>query len=287
MVLDRYETVCDQCLSLRSRIVAGEAVKDKEVASLLKEWDRLRQTLQDASGSMSESQRARFEVIRNRYAAALGTPDPKAAVPAVTPETPPGRHAPAATASSPGKAVAARQKPQTPSPVPSPQPEREIPGSHPVPSVNVPRALSASLPWTGRTQPEPFPCKLRAPEEPVIPQRADIDVLALAGLSRSRFSFGASLFYTPPRSRWGCFVSGRSNFVRTGSAYACNSSGALDAGGMFWGNGKDRYGVGVLNAGVLFHPAKNLALYAGAGYGSAAAGPLAGRASTPGDGARG
>ena len=36
---------------------------------------------------------------------------------------------------------------------------------------------------------------------------------------------------------------------------------------MFWGNGKDRYGIGVLNAGVSFHPAKNLALYAGAGYG--------------------
>ncbi len=266
-VLDRYETVCDQCLSLRSRIVSGEAVKDKEVASLLKEWDRLRQTLQDASGSMSEIQRARFMTIRNRYAAALGTPDPKAAVPAVTPETPPGRHAPAATASSPGKAVAARQKPQTPSPEASSRPERTIPGRNPMPALAPPRALSVPLSCTGRTQPDPFPCRASAPAKSSIPQRADIDVLALAGLSRSRFSFGASLFYTPPRSCWGCFVSGRSNFVRTGSAYACNSSGALDAGGMFWGNGKDRYGIGVLNAGVSFHPAKNLALYAGTGYG--------------------
>ena len=133
--------------------------------------------------------------------------------------------------------------------------------------MNVTRALSVPLPCTGRTQPEPFPRKVFAPEKPFIPRQAEIDFLALVGLSRSRVSFGASLFYTLPRSRWGCFGSGRSNFVRTGSAYACNSSGALDAGGLFWGNGKDRYGTGVLNAGVLFHPAGHLALYAGAGYG--------------------
>ncbi len=265
-VLDRYETVCDQCLSLRSRIVSGEAVKDKEVASLLKEWDRLRQTLQDASGSMSGAQRARFEAIRSRYAAALGTPKPDTAPPAA-PEPPPASHASAAPKSGPAKAIALRPKTQAPSPETSSRPERTIPGRNPMPALTVPRALSVPLSCTGRTQIEPFPRRASASANSGIPQRADIDVLALAAISHGRISFGASLFYTPPCSRWGCFVSGRSNFIRTGSDYSCTAAGVLDGGGLFWGNGADRYGVHVLCAGAVFHPLEHLAVYAGAGYG--------------------
>ena len=77
--LDRYERICGQCIDLRQRSIAGEAVSAVSVTELLGELASLRNTLQEAAGRMTASQRARFESIRLRYAEAF--PDSSADLP--------------------------------------------------------------------------------------------------------------------------------------------------------------------------------------------------------------
>ena len=73
--LDRYERICNQCIDLRQRSLSGEAVPAASVAGLLGQLASLRSTLQEAAGSMTPSQRARFESIRLRYAEAFAAPE--------------------------------------------------------------------------------------------------------------------------------------------------------------------------------------------------------------------
>lgn len=64
-VLERYESISRQCLELRARVTAGEAVADRSVAGLLQELARLKSTLQDASGTMTPAQRRCFIASRS------------------------------------------------------------------------------------------------------------------------------------------------------------------------------------------------------------------------------
>lgn len=70
--LDRYEQFCEQCIDLRQRSLAGEPVEVAEINGLLSQLSTLRATLQDAAGQMTDSQRSRFDKIRQRYAEAFG-----------------------------------------------------------------------------------------------------------------------------------------------------------------------------------------------------------------------
>ncbi len=72
--LDRYERICEQCIELRQSSAAGNAVSADSVTELLGQLASLRNTLQQAAGRMTPSQRARFESIRLRYAAASDLP---------------------------------------------------------------------------------------------------------------------------------------------------------------------------------------------------------------------
>ena len=84
--LDRYERICGQCIDLRQRSIAGEAVSE-----LLGELASLRNTLQEAAGRMTASQRARFESIRLRYAEAFpgsSAPVSSAILPSLRPPLP-------------------------------------------------------------------------------------------------------------------------------------------------------------------------------------------------------
>lgn len=66
--LDRYESICRQCIGLRTRATAGEGVPAASVTALLSQLTALRTTLQGAKGEMSPAQKMRFESIRLRYA---------------------------------------------------------------------------------------------------------------------------------------------------------------------------------------------------------------------------
>lgn len=69
--LDRYESICNQCIELRQKSLAGEPVPAASVADLLAQLASLRNSLQEAAGRMTPSQRARFESIRLRYTEAF------------------------------------------------------------------------------------------------------------------------------------------------------------------------------------------------------------------------
>jgi len=72
--LDRYESICKQCIDLRQRSVAGEPVSAASLTELLGQLASLRSSLQESAGRMTASQRARFESIRLRYVEAFSTP---------------------------------------------------------------------------------------------------------------------------------------------------------------------------------------------------------------------
>ena len=66
-VLDRYEKITLQCMSLRDKAAAGERVSQKSVTELFGELNRLRNSLQQASGKMTAKQRERFRRVRESY----------------------------------------------------------------------------------------------------------------------------------------------------------------------------------------------------------------------------
>ena len=66
-VLDRYEKIALQCMSLRDKAAAGERVSQKSVTELFGELNRLRTSLQQASGKMTAKQRERFRRVRESY----------------------------------------------------------------------------------------------------------------------------------------------------------------------------------------------------------------------------
>lgn len=70
--LDQYQQICDECISIRARAAAGEAVQLSTMTQLLSRLSSLRKTLKDAEGQMTPAQRLRFESIRMRYEEVFG-----------------------------------------------------------------------------------------------------------------------------------------------------------------------------------------------------------------------
>lgn len=71
-VLDRYETLCNQCIDLKLRAESGEKVSGAEFSRLIGNLNNLRKLLREDSGSMSPAQRSRFSRIRDRYSNVFG-----------------------------------------------------------------------------------------------------------------------------------------------------------------------------------------------------------------------
>lgn len=55
--LDRYESICNQCIDLRQRSLAGESVSSASITDLLGQLASLRRALQASAGQMTPSQR--------------------------------------------------------------------------------------------------------------------------------------------------------------------------------------------------------------------------------------
>lgn len=65
--LDRYEGICNRITRLRTAQRAGKQVPETEVKRLAYQVSGLRKTLSEADGYMSDDQRVRFAVIRDRF----------------------------------------------------------------------------------------------------------------------------------------------------------------------------------------------------------------------------
>ena len=67
-LLDRYESICGQCLELRQRKDAGEDIDTWRLPALMDELGRLREELKGVTDKMPPAVRRRFDTIRRMYA---------------------------------------------------------------------------------------------------------------------------------------------------------------------------------------------------------------------------
>ncbi len=261
-VLDRYQEICGQCIVLRDRITAGEPVSDKAVTSLLQELTQLRNTLQSASGSMTASQKARFNAIRDSYLKGNTVETDKKSKETVAESV---AETAARPADSNADALADIQKkirarndslvnlldemvarvdvPNTSAPI-----------SGPISSENV---LSEERIYDNDYNGKPV-SGLRSNE---------IELYALTAYNRI-WSFGGMLVLRGEPFRSG-YIGVLSNFSNIGHDYSCSSSGAIDGGGVFWGDGGIADNELFITAGLtVWHNIKgNISAYAGTGYG--------------------
>ena len=72
-LLDRYESICRECMELRNRKESGQPLSARRLEILLDELEQLREELKGASDKMPASARYRFEAIRRMYASGVVT----------------------------------------------------------------------------------------------------------------------------------------------------------------------------------------------------------------------
>lgn len=73
-LLDRYESICLECMNLRSRKEAGQTIPARRLQLLLDELEELREQIKGSTDKMPPAARYRFEAIRRMYAS--GKPMP-------------------------------------------------------------------------------------------------------------------------------------------------------------------------------------------------------------------
>ena len=240
-VLDRYERISRQCLELRAKVAAGEAVADRSVAGLLQELAQLKNTLQGASGAMTPAQRKRFARIRDDYARATGV----------------------VTTSDKVQPKMTKLK-ATVDVIPSPQTRPALASLHPLTAPSI--ALAAheekiTLPvYEGPLLPDP-PAQL-------------LHGFLLASVSiPDPVSYGVMAGMTGWRRPWygwrlGGYVSGRSNFHAVQADYSCNADGSITGGGRFWGDGTKDHKAWSVCAGPVVRLGYLFSIYAGGGLGA-------------------
>lgn len=251
-VLDRYEDICGQCITLRDRIVAGEPVSDRAVTSLLQELSQLRNTLQNASGSMTDEQKKRFTTIRDSYS---GTTTIQESIDEE--QTPP-------------------TKPQDN----KPQPE-QITINEP---VQVPdfSGLTIARPTVSEQQimvPSEIGADEKFSQDQLIMETAanpdfdsnnrfpDIEVYIIAGYNRSPV-FGGMIAVGRKPFRSG-FISVLTNGSLNSYDYSCLSNGNIQGGGVFWGDGGVADNELFITGGLSVWSNRSgiVSVYLGTGYG--------------------
>jgi len=71
VLLDRYESICLQCLDLRNRKDGGQSVSARQLQGLLEELEQLRDRIRGATDKMPPAARYRYEAIRRMYASGV------------------------------------------------------------------------------------------------------------------------------------------------------------------------------------------------------------------------
>lgn len=234
--LDRYEDICNQCILLRGAALQGEEISMEELSGLLQQLSSLRADLQDGSGTMSLSQRERFDRIRKRYRSAMG--------PGSSPHS--------------DKTVLRLARPQL-----------RLPDLHAFPSGGAVLSASArsGLIDNGKGVSPEYPTSGTDPKP-----GTSFGIIALGGytfsgsrLSADHLSYGAMLSVCKPRL--GAYLKGRSTFSATAADYTCRSDGTSD-GGPIWTSGRTRRPFSYFGAGIIWPVFRHAGFYGGAGYGA-------------------
>ena len=259
--LDRYELICERCLELRAGQASGEKVDRESMLSLLGQLSTLKRTLDDARGQMSSAQKARFEMIRRRFAGQ----DYASSMPAVEATAPKERR----TAAS-RKAEASK-----PTPLETVQEQENIRSlGDSIIEVHAPvvRAETGADAHALSMQPDHFVTEaVRDETEKLRPfeyhERPTRFIGIQAGLSGH---LSAGLTAGSTGQRWGAYSSVRMS-IPAGSesaSYDCDSNGLIPGGGTIWSVGESRKIRFSVTGGILAKAGNRAVIYGGAGYGS-------------------
>ena len=281
-VLDRYEAITARCVELRAKVAAGEKVSQKSVTELFGELNRLRNSLQQASGKMTAKQRERFRRVRESYDGKMDGQDGALRLRSGTVENRSGTVDRSTAEASSHQPVGERSRTAVGE-------QNRIPVSE--------RSRTA-----GRSMVEPLPKVEGWPVGLEILRSAQNDILSKSSLGSAQndnlsrnntpvilngaaggvkdlifnaiptLSIGdtrqGGIFLSLSRGRLGGYLSARTNFVSQLYAYECLSDGTTPGPEAFKGNGGQRIGEYSLSAGAVINALPWLSVFSGAGLGS-------------------
>ena len=281
-VLDRYEKIALQCMSLRDKAAAGERVSQKSVTELFGELNRLRNSLQQASGKMTAKQRERFRRVRESYDGKMYGQDGTLRLRSGTVESRSGTVDRNTAEASSHQPVGERSRTAVGE-------QSRIPVGE--------RSRTA-----GRSMVEPLPKVEGWPVGLEILRSAQNDILSKSSLGSAQndnlsrnntpvilngaaggvkdlifnaiptLSIGdtrqGGIFLSLSRGRFGGYLSARTNFVSQLYAYECLSDGTTPGPETFKGKGGQRIGEYSLSAGAVINALPWLSVFSGAGFGS-------------------
>lgn len=273
-VLDRYEQICGLCISMKADVQSGKQVSASNVSSLFQELGQLRSQLQNAQGSMTESQLKRFNAIRDSYSSQMDAPNPQ-------------------NSQSPEKGKSP-QNSQSPNDSRYFQPARQTAVSKPANTqARTDRATDAlqeniALPHletisSGIAYPDskvhipPFEVPFQAANMPIVTEVPVLPAPKMAGNSWQLQLLGLVSIDAIPqygmlsalgKQHFGLVLGAQSNFRTIAPKYDCLSDGTIPGTGYFWGDGQTANTRFSVLAGMYWSPKGKLAVYANSGYAS-------------------
>ena len=264
-VLDRYEKITLQCMSLRDKAAAGERVSQKSVTELFGELNRLRNSLQQASGKMTAKQRERFRKVRELYDGKMAGQDGalrlRARIAEGRSETVKSRSGTTEGRSGTGKSNTVGPEEVTSAGNSMVEPLPKVEG-WPAIMKDIPKAEVDVL------EPQARPTRsIGTTETTGTMTGKHLTFSAIPTLSIGDTRQGG-IFLSLSRGRLGGYLSARTNFVSQLYAYECLSDGATAGPEAFKGNGGQRIGEYSLSAGAVINALPWLSVFSGAGFGS-------------------
>ena len=264
-VLDRYEKIALQCMSLRDKAAAGGKVSQKSVTDLFGELNRLRNSLQQASGKMTAKQRERFRKVRELYDGKMAGQDGalrlRARIAEGRSETVKSRSGTTEGRSGTGKSNTVGPEEVTSAGNSMVEPLPKVEG-WPAIMKDIPKAEVDVL------EPQARPTRsIGTTETTGTMTGKHLTFSAIPTLSIGDTRQGG-IFLSLSRGRLGGYLSARTNFVSQLYAYECLSDGATAGPEAFKGNGGQRIGEYSLSAGAVINALPWLSVFSGAGFGS-------------------
>lgn len=268
-ILDKYEALCNECIDLKLRAEAGENVSGKDIKKLLNKLGSLREDIQEGSGSVSESQRKRFERIKARYSEFFGNgtsissqSQKQEEFQAKTQEPP------TAPITNPAKVGHERKILKEKSEVKDsvtfiPIERPTIEPFH----VNLPKFKQMADMYRDEAISIHEKCSIISDNEPVKIKRKRFSYSVVPAFTVAP-DFAAGLMFSMSHKAKdvGGYVKVLSDFRRDNSRYECHSDGTYDGGSM-WLTGKSSVSKLKLSTGVRKFLLNHYGAYAGAGYG--------------------
>ena len=245
--LDRYELICARCVELMQQEKTGQDIPKESLSSLMVQLNLLKNSLNEGQGQMSGAQKARFEMIRNHFAAAAG------------------KGSQTTTQTEPKATVTKKAKGQTPPPV---QPEPDTPDSTITIRESWPVIAGSPVSAPAIADFEPglnARTSVTSPAVTACKKRPDILISAQIGCYPT-ISYGLMAGITGPH--WGGYVKYRDNFHHARPEYECDINGILPDGSEIMTDGASAKQRMTVTAGGIRRFGKWAGIYAGAGYGA-------------------